>query len=586
MKKCRIGVVGVGRGSMMWKYCKDASNADIVAICDFWAEGLETARQKINSPGVAYYQDYAQFLKHDMDAVLLANYANEHAPFAIAAMRAGKDVISEVLPAQNPAEAVALIECVEETGRKYCYAENYCFMGGPREMRRRYQSGELGSFEYGEGEYMHNCEPLWPQITRGDASHWRNNMTAFFYCTHSLGPLLHITGLRPVRVIGLECPFNERMARMGAKAGGMAVEMVTLENGAVVKSLHGVGCSKDSIWYSLYGSKGRMETAREDCEADGVSRLYENLDEYEGQNRNQPSSHLAQDELSVRGEQHGHGGSDYVCLYNAIEYLNGSVDADVVDVYEAVDMWLPGFFGYVSVLEGGRMQQIPNLRLKEERDRWRHDTRCTDPKAAGDQLLPSYSQGNPAIEPEIYARCRRQWEEQQPRPQLVMRWTNDGSPSEGFVLPQGVALETFAQRASALDDWLDIVKHGLTAQREDEAFYHKCMTEVPFYREDQCWFLVLDGQAAATITVICDPEKKEGYIHMVACKPEYRGRRLGSLLNAIALDVLKQQQMQTAYLTTDDWRIPAIRSYLRAGFVPDCTAADMQERWDEILKKF
>lgn len=585
MKKCRIGVVGVGRGSMMWKYCKDAANAEIVAICDQWAAGLEKAEKEIQSPDVSYYKDYAQFLQHDMDAVLLANYANEHAPFAIAAMKAGKDVISEVLPAQNPAEAIALIECVEETGRKYCYAENYCFMGGPREMRRRYRAGELGSFEYGEGEYMHNCEPLWPDITRGDETHWRNNMTAFFYCTHSLGPLLHITGLRPVRVIGLECPFNERMARMGAKAGSTAVEMVTLENGAVVKSLHGVGCSKDSIWYSIYGSKGRLETAREDAEADGVSRLYVNLDEQEGQNCNQPSSHKVEDELSRKGEKHGHGGSDYVCLYNAIEYLNGNDAADIVDVYEAVEMWLPGFFGYISVLEGGRAQDIPNFRIREERERWRHDTRCTDPKAAGNQLLPSYSKGNPAVDPAIYELCRRQWEEKQPKPQLVMRWKNDGQPSEGFVLPEGVVLETFTQRKAALDDWLDIVQHGLTDKREDEAFYHKCMTETPFYQEEQCYFLSENGQAMATITVICDPDKREGYIHMVACKPEYRGRGLGNLLNAIAVETLKKQQMQTAWLTTDDWRIPAIRSYLRFGFLPDVSGEGMQERWDAIYQK-
>ena len=32
------------------------------------------------------------FILHDMDAVVLANYANEHAPFAIRAMRLGKHV--------------------------------------------------------------------------------------------------------------------------------------------------------------------------------------------------------------------------------------------------------------------------------------------------------------------------------------------------------------------------------------------------------------------------------------------------------------------------------------------------------------
>ena len=416
MKKIKIGVVGVGRGGMMWKYCKDADNAEIVAICDKWEEGLEKTKAKIESDSVAYYTDYNEFLKHDMDAVLLANYATEHAPFAIAAMKAGKDVISEVLPAQNMAEAVELIECVEETGRKYCYAENYCFMGGPLEMRKKYLDGSLGVFEYGEGEYMHNCEPLWPRITYGEPDHWRNNISAFFYCTHSVGPLLHITGMRPVSVVGFECPFNERMARMGAKAGNTAIEMVTLENGAIVKSLHGLGCSKDSIWYSVYGSKGRMETAREDAECGNMNRVYENLDAFSGENHNNPTSHMSEDPLLQKGAKHGHGGSDYICLYYAIEYLRGDKNADIVDVYEAVDMWMCGQFGYFSVLNGGGVEKIPNLRLKEERDIWRNDRRCTIPSAAGDQLLPSYSKGNPDIEPAIYDYWKEKWEEYKKQP--------------------------------------------------------------------------------------------------------------------------------------------------------------------------
>ena len=89
-------------------------------------------------------------------------------------------------------------------------------------------------------------------------------MSAFYYCTHTVGPLLQISGLQPKKVSGFEMPFNARMAGMGAKVGTAAVEMVTLENGAVIKSLHGVGCSRKSVWNTIYGEHGRMESARED----------------------------------------------------------------------------------------------------------------------------------------------------------------------------------------------------------------------------------------------------------------------------------------------------------------------------------
>ena len=410
MKQIRIGVIGVGRGSSMIEYCLAAGNATIVAICDKWQEGLDRMKRKHPDMDVTYYTDYDEFLKHDMDAVVLANYANEHAPFAIKAMRAGKHVFSEVLPVQNVAEAVALIEAVEETGLTYAYGENYCYMPAPREMRKLYREGRIGEFEYGEGEYVHNCESIWPAITYGEEDHWRNNMFATFYCTHSLGPIIHITGLRPVSVIGFEGAKNDRRLRVGAKVGQYGIEMVTLDNGGVVKSIHG-DLYKNSIWYTVYGSMGRMESAREDAENGGVCRIYINADEYDGEYTNRPVvEYEPTDEHSEMAKPFGHGGSDYYCMYNFVQKLLGDPDADIIDVYEAMDMCLPGVFAYRSVLAGGIPVEVPDLRIKENRDKYRDDTACTDPKAAGDKLLPSFSKGTPEIPQEVYDKVRENWE--------------------------------------------------------------------------------------------------------------------------------------------------------------------------------
>lgn len=106
-------------------------------------------------------------------------------------------------------EAIDLIETVERTGKVYAYAENYCYMPAPKKIRELYRQGVLGDFEYGEGEYMHNCESIWDDITRGLPEHWRNNMHACYYCTHSIGPLIHISGMRPVKVTDLKCPSTQ-----------------------------------------------------------------------------------------------------------------------------------------------------------------------------------------------------------------------------------------------------------------------------------------------------------------------------------------------------------------------------------------
>lgn len=410
-KKVKIGVFGGGRGSSMIKYCTMADNAELVAICDRDEEVLKRQKAEHKKQNITYYSDFEDFIKHDMDAVVLANCANQHAPFAIKCMKAKKHVFSEVLPCQTMKEAVELVEAVEETGMIYAYGENYCYMPAPYEMRKLYREGKIGEFEYGEGEYVHNCESIWPQIAYGDKNHWRNNLHSNFYCTHSIGPLIHITGLRPVSVVGFESKTNSRCYRMGRHGALFGMEMIELENGALVKSVHG-DLYKDSIWYSVYGSKGRMESAREDTQNGAMRMLYVNADEFSGQYEGDRieafKPNMGKAELDA---QFGHGGSDYYSMWHFAEKILGNEKADIIDVYEALDMYLPGMFAYRSVLAGGKKMEIPNLRNKEEREKWRFDTTCTDPEVAGDMYVPSFSKGNLEIKEEVYESQRKKFEE-------------------------------------------------------------------------------------------------------------------------------------------------------------------------------
>lgn len=408
MEKIKVGVLGGYRGTSMINYSKQADNVELVAICDKSPEVLERQKENLKGENIAFYDNFEDFIKHDMDAVVLANYANEHAPFAIKCLKAGKHVFSEVLPVQTMKEAVELVEAVEESGLVYAYGENYCYMPGPYEMRKLYKEGKIGEFEYGEGEYVHNCSPIWHSITYGEENHWRNNMYATFYCTHSIGPLIHITGLRPVRVTGFESKMMKRHIEIGSKSGQFGIEMIELENGGIIKSIHG-GLYKNSIWYTVYGSKGRMETGREDAQNGDVHVLYVNTDKEEGDyasgeliSYNPKNEHAA--------AAFGHGGSDFYSMYNFIEKILGNENGDTIDVYEALDMFLPGLFAYRSVLAGGVPVDIPDMRNKEIREKYRNDVQCTDAAVAGDQYIPVFSQGNPEISPEIYAKMREKWE--------------------------------------------------------------------------------------------------------------------------------------------------------------------------------
>jgi len=160
------------------------------------------------------------------------------------------------------AEGVALVEAVENSDKVYGYGENCCFMPAAAEMRRLYRSGELGEFIYAEGQYIHDCERDWNALTLGDPGHWRNWTPSTFYVTHSSGPIIWATGLRPVRLTGFETPGVVR-AHCGAQAGDMAVVTCQMSNGGIFSILPWGPLKRDYlIWLSIFGSKGTVELER------------------------------------------------------------------------------------------------------------------------------------------------------------------------------------------------------------------------------------------------------------------------------------------------------------------------------------
>ncbi|MBQ4289650.1 MAG: Gfo/Idh/MocA family oxidoreductase [Clostridia bacterium] len=411
MGKLKIGVFGAARGfTMIRETTHYPEEATLVAICDKFQPALDHCKQFADEQGVkvATYTNFEDFIQEDMDAVVLANYAHQHAPYAIRLLKSGRSVMSEVLTCATLAEAVELIETVEATGKIYNYAENYCFFNTTTEMRKRYRAGDIGELMQAEGEYIHDCSSIWPEITYGERDHWRNQMSSVFYCTHSLGPIIHASGLRPVAVNGFETVNAKFMRDLGWTSGSSGTLMVTLENGAIVKSID--MCLKrepGSINYQMYGTKGNMETDRWESG---------NLHVYLEGDRNCVGEHKKYvpefDLAAAKGA--GHWGGDFFTTYYFIHNLLGDPVAkeNSIDVYEAVDMCIPGILGFRSILNNNCKIDVPNLRLKSERDRFRYDTFCSFKETGGAMYVPgSAMQKNRDVEvpDEVYEEVRRKW---------------------------------------------------------------------------------------------------------------------------------------------------------------------------------
>lgn len=125
-RKVKLAVVGGRRG----KHFKRALTAlddrmELVAICDHDESVL--AAWKEEYPHVRSYVSYDQLLDNpNIDAVFLATPLFIHAKQSVAALRAGKHVLSEVTASHTIDDSWELVEAVEESGLVYMMAENYC----------------------------------------------------------------------------------------------------------------------------------------------------------------------------------------------------------------------------------------------------------------------------------------------------------------------------------------------------------------------------------------------------------------------------------------------------------------------------
>ena len=191
MKKIKIGIFGAGRGidiaiNFMMLDC------DIVAVCDFNAQRLEASKKYIGS-NVAFYSDFNEFINHNMDAVIVANYFHEHAPYVIKCFEKGIHVFCECISNGTMAEGVELVRAFEKSDSTFFMAENYPKMIFNREMQRVVNNGSLGEVLYAEGEYNHPVDPYdadFNKIYNYFPLHWRNFLPSSYYITHSLGPLI------------------------------------------------------------------------------------------------------------------------------------------------------------------------------------------------------------------------------------------------------------------------------------------------------------------------------------------------------------------------------------------------------------
>jgi predicted dehydrogenase len=371
----RVGVLGIGRGGSFAQGAGPHLGLQLVALCDQREKPLKELGKRLN---VATYTDFDKFLKHDLDAVILANYFHQHAPFAIKALEAGKHVMSETMACFTLAEGVALIEAVEKSRRVYMFAENYPYMLFNQEMKRIYQSGAIGTFVYGEGEYVHPGAADWANSISPGIDHWRNWLPATYYSSHSLAPLMYITETWPKKVNAFVVPAREDdpVLQLRPRRGDPASAILVRMNDDSICKLLQVYLRGHGIWVRVHGSKGQMENLRH-----GDTSMVRLRREQYHEKLTTPHEQIYTPSWPAGCEKaahDGHGGGDFFMNFHFANAIR-SGKPPFLDVYRGVAMSTVAIQAYRSALNDSNSFQIPDFRQKHTRDEHRDDDWNPDP---------------------------------------------------------------------------------------------------------------------------------------------------------------------------------------------------------------
>jgi len=157
----------------------------------------------------------------------------------------------------------------------------------------------------------------------------------------------------------------------------------------------------------------------------------------------------------------------------------------------------------------------------------------------------------------------------------------DGLPE--IEVPTGYGLRTYLPGDEAT--WAEIMNTGVGEWTVERVREH--LTGKPQFIADGLFFATCEGRPVGSACAWRQSadEWREGYLHMVCVLPEHRGKQLGHLVTLAVLHWFRGRGFEEVRLSTDDHRLPAIKSYLRLGFEPIVPDDAFRGRWDAVFER-
>jgi len=166
-KNLRIGLVGVGAAAQINHIpaIKRTEGLELAALCDRDPEKVARVAQKFQIP--RSYTRLEELLSDDeIQAVDICTPNFLHAPMAMSALEAGKDVLCERPLARSAEEAAAMIQAAKKHDRILMCAVQHRFRQDAQLLRKFLKNGDLGDIFFAKAGWLR-------QRTEWDSDEWR-----------------------------------------------------------------------------------------------------------------------------------------------------------------------------------------------------------------------------------------------------------------------------------------------------------------------------------------------------------------------------------------------------------------------------
>ena len=381
-QRVRLGFIGTGlRGQWMLYLAAQRPDVDIAAICDIDNHmiglAMDVIKQQGSPPPDIYNNGDEDFLnmvqRDDLDAVYIATPWEWHHPMAIAAMKQGKHVGTEVPAALTVKDIWDLVNTSERTDRYCMIMENVCYRRDVMAVLNMVRRGLFGELLHLQCGYQHDLRHV--KFNDGNQAYgggvefgeegyseskWRTqhsvDRNGDLYPTHGVGPVSTMLDInRGNRFVHLTSTatqsrgLHKYIVDQGGsdhpntavefKLGDVVSTVIKCANGQTVLVSHDTNSPRPySLNFRVQGTEGIWTVDNDSIYLQGRSpeeHRWEPFELYQTEYDHPLWKRFTEAENTIGHT--GHGGIDFFILNAFVESLKQNVSPPI-DVYDAASM--------------------------------------------------------------------------------------------------------------------------------------------------------------------------------------------------------------------------------------------------------